>query len=389
MKLVKNNIFYCGTKDPDRKLFDQLIPLPDGTSYNSYLIKGSEKTALVDTAYSTRVGEFMECLSGVSKIDYVIINHAEGDHTDALPLVLERFPDIKIVTNSVCMNILIDAREIDKERFYVVSDNEELSLGDKTLQFLISPWVHWPDTMFTYAKEDKVLFTTDFLGAHIIEENVYATQSPEYLASAKRYYAEIMMPFRVHCQKHLKKIEELKPEIIAPSHGGVYNNPEFILEAYRRWTSDTPCNKAVLAYVSMYHNSEKAMNYLEERLLEKGVEVYKHNLVSDDLGDYACSLVDAATLVLGASMVLGGAHPSAVYGAYLTNALRPNLKFMGTVGSFAWGGDLFGKVGSLVTLNVEKLDSVLFKGKAKEEDFKKLDALAETIAQKHKGIGIG
>jgi len=387
MKLIKNNVYFCGVQDPHRRLFDELIPLPDGTTYNSYLVKGSEKTALIDTSYSTKVVEFLECLEGESKIDCIIANHGEGDHTDALKFVLEKYPKALIYCTQKCCDILVDAHEIPLEKFHVIADGEKLSLGDKTLQFTIAPWVHWPDTMFTYVEEDKILFTCDFLGAHSIVNEVFVTPSEEYLQGARRYYGEIMMPFRTQCKNYIQKIEALKPEIICPSHGGVYDKPEFILEAYKEWTGDIPKNKVVIPYVSMYGNTEKAIVYLEEKLTKLGVKVDKFDLVKDDAGEYVCSLVDAATIIFAAPMVLAGPHPAAMSGLILTNALRPNIKFMGTINSFGWGGDFMGKVKANLNLQVEMFDPIAFKGKAKAKDKEQIEALAELIAQKHKEIG--
>lgn len=396
MELIKNNIFYCGVNDADRKLFDELIPLPQGTTYNSYLIKGSEKTALIDTSYSTKIEQYLKCVGDDVQIDYIIANHAEGDHTDALALMLKKHSGAVVFCTQKAKEIIIDARDIPQERFHVVTDGEELSLGDKTLKFLISPWVHWPDTMFTYVLEDKVLFTCDFLGAHISIENmecgIFAPETEEYLEGARRYYSEIMMPFRVQCKNYIEKIQNLEdgkgPDIICPSHGGVYKNPKFILDAYSNWTSDIPCNKVTLVYVSMYHNTENAISYLEKKLLAKGVLVDKYNLAKDDFGEYVCSLVDSATVILGASMVLAGPHPVAMNAAFLTNALRPNIKFMGIVGSYGWAGNLAGKLAENINLKLEMLEPVIFKGKAKPEDIKRLDALVESIVAKHKEIGV-
>ncbi len=392
MKEIKNNIYYCGIKDPDRKLFDELIPLPEGTTYNSYLIKGSEKTALVDTSYSRTIQEFVKGLnSDVSTIDYIIANHGEGDHTSALRPLLELCPKAKIVTNAKCKEILIDAYAIDEEKFLTVGDKDTLSLGDKTLEFHITPFVHWPDTMFTHVVEDKVLFTCDFLGAHYTGElyaGLFAPETKEYFDGAKRYYAEIMMPFRQHCQKYACKIEnEIKPEIVCPSHGGLYQNPSFMLDAYREWTSDKPKNKAVIAYVSMYGNTGTMAKYLAKKLRELEVEVELCDIVNGDLGELANALVDSATVVFGASMVLANPHPYAMLGVYITNVLRPNVKFLSVIGSYGWGGNLIGKLEENFTnLKAEKLDYVTIKGAAKTETYKELDKLAKTIAEKHKEI---
>ena len=391
MKLIKDGVYYCGVEDFGRKIFDQLIPLPHGTTYNSYYIEGDKKRALIDTSYSKTIKEFIENLNGKGEfIDYIIANHAEGDHSEALVKVLQMNPNAKVVTNKKCMDLLIDQYAIPENKFQVINDGDKISLGNKTLRFHLAPWVHWPDTMFTHLVEDNILFTCDFLGAHITysQGQFYAQETQEYLLSAKRYYAEIMMPFRPHCRKYLDKIKQINPSMICPSHGGVYKNPDFILNAYYEWTADTPKNKVVIPYVSMYQNTERMVDRLAEKLKEEDVEVHKFDLISDDIGDLAVELVDAATVVFGASMVLAMPHPYAFFGVYLTNALRPNVKFMSILGSYGWGGNLVGKIEENTNLlQAEKLDYITVKGRAKQEDLERIDALAHTIAQKHKEIG--
>ena len=391
MKLIKDGVYYCGVEDFGRKIFDQLIPLPHGTTYNSYFIEGNKKRALIDTSYSKTIKEFVENLNGKGEfIDYIIANHAEGDHSEALVKVLQLNPNAKVVTNKKCMDLLIDQYAIPENKFQIINDGDEISLGNKTLRFHLAPWVHWPDTMFTHLVEDNILFTCDFLGAHITynQGQFYAQETQEYLLSAKRYYAEIMMPFRSHCKKYLDKIKEINPSMICPSHGGVYKNPDFILDAYYEWTADTPKNKVVIPFVSMYQNTERMVDRLAEKLREEGVEVHKFDLISDDIGDLAVELVDAATVVFGASMVLAMPHPYAFFGVYLTNALRPNVKFMSILGSYGWGGNLVGKIEENTNLlQAQKLDYITVKGRAKQEDLERIDALAHTIAQKHKEIG--
>ena len=152
IRKFKDNIYEVGARDWDRTLFDELIPLPNGTSYNSYIIKGTEKTALIDTVDPTKKDELINNLKtlGIKRLDYIVSNHAEQDHSGSIPFVLEMFPEAKVVTNEKCKNMLIEHLLVDENKFLVINDNETLSLGDKTLQFLITPWVHWPETMLTY-----------------------------------------------------------------------------------------------------------------------------------------------------------------------------------------------------------------------------------------------
>lgn len=386
---IKNNVYYMGSKDPDRKLFDQLVPLPQGTSYNSYFIKGSEKTALIDTMYPRLVSELVEKLDngGIKSIDYIICNHAEQDHSGALPLLVEKYPDVKIVTNAKCKEIIMSMLHINEDKFMIINDGDELSLGDKTVQFILAPWVHWPDTMFSFLKEDNMLFTCDFLGAHYTKYDLYADCSCCLEEAAKRYYAEIMMPFRNFAKKYTTKVKEMNPEYILPSHGPIYDKPNFILDLYEEWTSDRVKNKVLIPYVSMYDSTKLLVERLAEDLEDAGVETRVFDLIECDEGELSMELVDTATVVLGSSMVLAGPHPSVVTTAYLVNALRPKIKFYSIIGSYGWGGNLTGVLENMFTIvKPEKLDYVIIKGKPTDEDFAKIDELAVTIIEKHKGL---
>ncbi|PKP55657.1 MBL fold hydrolase, partial [Candidatus Atribacteria bacterium HGW-Atribacteria-1] len=201
VKEIKKDIYWVGAIDWDRRLFDELIPLPEGTR------------------------------------------------------------EAKIVTNEKCKNMLMEHLLIKEDRIITVNDNDTLSLGGKTLRFIFTPWVHWPETMLTYLEEDKVLFSCDLFGAHLAESNLWVDDEYKVYFAAKRYYAEIMMPFRSNIKKHLEKLKELEIKTIAPSHGQIYSHPEFILSAYREWISDEVENEVIILYVSM-HGSVEEMVYI-------------------------------------------------------------------------------------------------------------------------------
>ena len=384
---IKPGIYWVGAIDWDRRLFDSLIPLPDGTSYNSYLIKGSEKTALIDTVDPTMQGVLLNNLSelGIKSIDYVIANHAEQDHSGAIPQVLGKYPEAKVVVTARCKDMLIDLLMIPEEKFITVNDKETISLGGRTLEFIHAPWVHWPETMLTYLREDKILFPCDFFGSHLATTDLYVRDGGQVYEAAKRYYAEIMMPFRTTIQKNLEKVKDYTIDIIAPSHGPMHDRPEFILKAYHSWAFDEPKNIVVLPYISMHDSTRKMVEYLVGALAEKGVTVKQFDLAATDIGKLAMALVDAATVVIGTPTVLIGPHPNVAYAAILANALRPNLKFISIIGSYGWGGKAVEQLAAMIpNLKVEILEPVLSKGFPKEADFKALDKLATTIAEKHK-----
>ena len=390
-KKIKENIYYAGMNDEDRLIFDELIPLDKGTSYNSYIVKGSNKTAVIDTMYPKFTKEYLKSFdeNGITKVDYIIANHGEQDHSGSIPAMLEKFPEAIIVTNAVCANNLKEMLLIPTEKIKIIKHDEELSLGDKTLQFKIAPGVHWPDTMFTYIKEDNLLCTCDFLGAHFIFDEIFATPSSELERSAKKYYAEIMMPFAIVCRKYLQQIKEMNIEMILPSHGPIHKNPSYILDLYEDWTNEKGKNLVILPFVSMYHSTYEMITYLSNKLAEKGIPSIKYDMVEGNLGDLAIALVDATTIVLGTSMVLAGPHPAAFNTVYLASVLKPKAKIATFIGSYGWGGNLFGKMAEMLApLKLDVIDPILVKGKAKKEDYEKIDKMAEEIYLKHHQLGL-
>jgi flavorubredoxin len=388
---IKPNVYSVGAIDWDRRLFDELIPLPDGTSYNAYLIKGSEKTALLDTVDPTKTSVLLDNLvrAGVERIDYIIAHHAEQDHSGSLPDVLLFYPDARVVTNAKCKAMLMDLLRIEEDKFITIEDGQTLSLGDKTLKFVFIPWVHWPETFGTYLSEDRIFFPCDFFGSHLATSSLFVEDEPMVYECAKRYYAEIMMPFRAPIKNNLKKMEQLQIEIIAPSHGPVYQRPKFIIDAYKDWVSDEVKNEVVLAYVSMHDSTREMAEHFVDALAQRGIKVRQFNLVGVDIGELAMALVDAATVVIGSPTFLVGPHPAAAYAAMLTNALRPKTRFFSIIGSFAWAGKMVEQLtGMLSNLKVEVMEPVVAKGLARDEDFDALDKLADNIAAKHREIGI-
>ncbi len=382
---IKPNVYWMGAIDWDRRLFDALVPLPDGTSYNAYLVQGSHKVALIDTVDPSMADVLMSYLEDISVVDYVIANHAEQDHSGTLPQVLEKYPEAKVVTTPKGKGMLMELLLIAEDRFIAVNGGETLSLGDKTLEFIHTPWVHWPETMLTYLREDKVLFPCDLFGSHLASTDLYVNDEGRVYEAAKRYYAEIMMPFHTNIEKHLEKLKDYQIDVIAPSHGPMYDKPGFILEAYRSWVFDTPRNIVVLPYISMHGSTQKMVEYLVGALADKGVTVKQFNLSIADIGKLAVALVDAATMVIGTPTVLVGPHPNVAYAAFLANALRPKLHFISIVGSFGWGGRAVEQLqGMIPNLKVEVLEPVICRGFPREADFTALDNLADTIAQKHK-----
>jgi flavorubredoxin len=382
---VSEGVYWLGAIDWDRRLFDSLIPLPDGTSYNAYLITGREKTALLDSVDPAMAETLMRQLDGIAKIDFVVSLHAEQDHSGTIPQVLEKYPQAKVVCSAKAKPMLMDFLRIPEAAFVTVADGETLSLGDKTLKFIHTPWVHWPETMVSYLEEDRILFSCDFFGSHIATTDLCVTDQGRVYEAAKRYFAEIMMPFRSIIGNNLEKLKPLDIRMIAPSHGQIYDQPAWILEAYQDWVMSPPHNLVVLPYVSMHGSTGKMVEHLVSALVDRGVRVELFNLAVTDIGKLAMALVDAATVVVGVPTVLAGPHPLAAYATLLANALRPKVKFLSIIGSYGWGGKTVEILAGMIpNLKVEVLAPVLCKGLPSEGDFKALDDLAAAIAAKHK-----
>jgi len=389
LRKIVDGVLLGGALDWNRRLFDSLIPLPDGTSYNAYVISGSEKTVLLDAVDPKVADTLMAQLDEVPKIDYVVAHHGEQDHSGVIPMVIDRYPEAKVVVSSKGKPILMDHLSLNEDKFLVVEDGQEIALGGKTLKFIYTPWVHWPETMVTYLKEDRILFSCDFFASHLATTEMFVRDEPQAYKAAKRFFAEIMMPFRPVVAKNLDKLEPYAIDMIAPSHGQIYDNPAFIVDAYRKWVGSEPHNLVCIPYVTMHGSTHIMVEHLTDQLVSRGVVVEQFDLPVTDIGDLAVSLVDAATIVVGTPTVLVGPHPHAAYAAVLANALKPKAKFAAIIGSYGWGSKAVETIQSLIpNLKVEVLGAVLTKGHPKADALAELDKLAEAIAQKHRELGV-
>ena len=344
---------------------------------------------LLDTVDPSKAEVLLSQLADIPRIDYVISHHAEQDHSGSIPHVLERYEEAKVLTTPQGKGMLIDLLRLPEDRVIAVEDGEVLSLGDKGLEFIFTPWVHWPETMVTYLREERILFSCDFFGSHLATTDLYVTDEAQVYEAAKRYYAEIMMPFRRVIRKNLDKIGGREIALIAPSHGPIYDRPAFIIDAYRDWTSEEPKNVVVIPYASMHGTTRRMVEYLVGALAERGITVHQFDLAVTDIGKLAIALVDAATLVVGTPTVHVGPHPLVFYAAHLANILRPKLKFASIIGSYGWSSKAIEQIAGLIpNLKVEILSPVFCKGVPRESDFEALDALAAAIADKHRELNL-
>ncbi len=383
--MLKEDVFYVGVKDWNRRLFDALIPLPQGTTYNAYLIKGKEKVALIDTVnpgFETELENRINNVASVDQIDYIIMNHAEPDHAGAIPHILAANHKAKLVCTKMGAQADQIYFRVPEERMTIVKDNDSIDLGGKTLKFIEAPMLHWPETMFTYLMQDKILFTCDFFGMHTAY-GFFDDEVDELDSFAQRYFGEIMMPYRSSGWRAMEKIKDLEIAMIAPSHGPIHKNPKRILENYAKWTRGKTKEKAILVYVSMWKSTEKMINQIVEVLLQKGIQVSLHNLANADLGEVAKDLVDARAVVLGTPTVLGKMHPLAVYAAHLVKVLKPPLKLGVVLTSYGWGkGAVAHAVELLGPTGLEVVGALEVNGSPTDSDLEKVRLIAEGLAEK-------
>ncbi len=385
---IAPDVYWVGVKDHSRKLFDGLISLSHGTSYNAYLVKGSEKAAVIDTTNPGFEQVLMDKIAQhaeIAKIDYIIMNHAEPDHASAAKKLLELAKDAKLVTTAKGKEFALAEHGIPCDRVMVVDESSKIELGGKTLRFIDAPWLHWPETMFTYLEEDRILFPCDFFGSHVAYGQFYADEfgNENTLDMAKLYFAEIMMPFRTQGRKALEKVRALDPKIIAPSHGVIHREPKVIMDAYADWTEPKFKRKVLIAYVSMWGSSKKMADVLHEALVKKGIEVQIYDLTATELGLVAKELVDAPVLVVAAPTVLAGVHPVAAYAALLVKALRAPTKYAAVLTSHLWSGGAVKQLSEILgTTKIEILGAVDAKGAPTKEDMDAVLEMADTIEGK-------
>jgi len=348
LKLSKN-LTWVGALDPDLRVFDIIMETKFGTTYNSYVLQGSTKTALIETAKLKTYDQYIEKVKEVvdpTKVDYIIVNHTEPDHSGSVVRLLELNPNIEILGTALAIEYL---REIVNGDFKtrVVSEGDTLDLGDLTLEFIMAPNLHWPDTMYTYVKETGVLFTCDSFGAHYSFEPVLlskVTALDDYNEALKYYYDMILGPFPSFMLKALDRIADLKITMIAPGHGPVLDTriPE-IMATYRQWATIVNPNTrktVIIPYVSSYGYTEKLAVAVKAGIEAAGdIDVRSFDLVTTPISKVANEIFYADGVLLGTPTILGDALKPLWD---LTSILYPPVhggKLASVFGSYGWSGE--------------------------------------------------
>lgn len=386
---IAPGITWVGVEDWQRRMFDALIPTPYGTSYNAYLVLGKDKVALIDTVHSAFEEELLAKISTVvapERLDYLIMNHAEPDHAGSIPRVMAAAANAKLVVSKKGADMAQALYRIPESRCLVVKEGDVIELGGKTLRFIDAPWLHWPETMFTLAIEDRVLFPCDLFGSHMASDKLFDDEVGDIvLPEAKRYYAEIMMPFARMVAAGLDKVASFDIRTIAPSHGPVHRNPKRIIGAYEQWSRGPLAPKAVIAYVSMWGSTTQLAQHIINAISAEGVEAVPYDLLVADISHIARDLVDASAIVLGTPTVLGGLHPLAAYALTLVKALRPRLKLAAYFGSYGWGGGAASQAkGLLEPAGFEIVDALEVRGTPGDRDLESAAELGRRVARRVK-----
>lgn len=339
---IKDNIYWVGVRDKDLRVFDIVMETKRGTTYNSYLIN-DEKVAIVETVKNQFSEEFIENIKSVignKSVDYIIVNHTELDHSGSLKNLIEMYKDVKIVASKAAINYLKDILNIE---FNYIIAGDELSLGKNTLQFISAPNLHWPDTMFTYMKEEQILFTCDVMGCHYCPDSCITDEcSGDYYEEMKYYFDVIMGPFKRFVNMALNKIEDLPMNIIAPSHGPLHvNDIEKYIKLYREWAKELEIKdkNIQIFYISAYGNTESMANYMKDSFIKRGIMAETHEITS-------CTEEELITLVDNSSGILIGSptiNQEAVRPAMsLLSLICPVInkgKVAAAFGSYGWSGE--------------------------------------------------
>jgi len=385
MKLAEG-VHWVGVQDWNIRDFHGLYT-PKGGSYDAYLIL-DEKIALIDVVNREFFDELMANISRIiepEKIDYIIMNHAEPDHSGALPLVMKKAKNVKIITTKKGKDYLYKYHKSLWEpswEFITVKEGDEISLGKKTLKFIEVPMVHWPESMLTYLIQDKILFSNDLFGTQIADSRIFADEIEDFTDDTKDYFAIVIWPYPIPARNALKKVETLTINIIAPSHGPIWRYPQKIINLYKEWLDAPKKLKVVLAYATMWHSTEKMANKIAEGMKEEGVQFKIFNLAHVPMSRILGEIVDSKALLLGSSTLTNGPLPIVSGFMRLLDMAKPKGRIAATFGAYGWGGGAVKKMmEGLKEVGFELIEPGLeIQFEADEDELKKCIELGKGVA---------
>lgn len=336
---------WVGVRHRDLQIFDELFPTHNGTTYNAYLVHGRDKTALIDTVKEPFTEELLtklDAAGGLDKIDLVVINHTEPDHSGALRHLLARRPDLPVYCTKPAQNFLTQLLNAPFNA-QVVSDGQELDLGGRTLRFILAPYLHWPDTMFTYLVEDAVLFPCDAFGAHYCARLLFDDEIPDFSQDFHFYFDCIMRPFKDKVREAVAKVEQLPLTLICPSHGPLLRrNPQAVIDTYRRLAMDPPAGakpRALMLTLSSHGNTRQMAEAVRAGVESQGFEVVEMRACEMRDSDLRDELELADLVLVGTATINRDAPPQIWHALSLFSLVTPKAKIAAAFGSFGWSGE--------------------------------------------------
>lgn len=342
---VKDGINWVGAVDWSVRDFHG-YSTHKGTTYNAFLIR-DDKVTLFDTVKKPFKNDMLHNIYKViepSKIDYIVVNHVEPDHSGSLPEIMEIVKPEKLFCSSRGKKALLDHYHREDWPYEVVGTGQEISLGKRTVQFIETRMIHWPDSMFSYIKEDALLIASDGFGQHWATSERFNDEvdSSELMTHAAKYFANILLPYSSLIQKLIASVQQmnLKIDMIASDHGLIWRkDPLQIVSAYDRWSRQVTRQKAVIVYDTMWHSTETMAKAVADGLIEAGVSTKMLNLAVDHRSDVMTELLDAKALVIGSSTLNNNMLPRMADMLCYMKGLRPINKVGAAFGSFGWSGE--------------------------------------------------
>lgn len=340
---IKKGVYWVGVKNPELKVFDIVMTTKRGTTYNSYLIV-DEKIVLVDTVKDGYYDEFKKKIKdiiGDRPIDYIVVQHTEPDHSGSLVRVLEEYKDAVVVASK---SAIMNAKNIANREFNSIEAKNELNIGKRTLKFISAPFLHWPDTIYTYDIEDRILFTCDSFGCHYSDEGIYNDTVGDFMDEFRYYFDVIMGPFKKHVLNAIEKIKPLEIEVIAPSHGPILREaPWKYVDIYKDWSKcilEIPENNyAVVMYVSAYGYTKQIGEAIAEGLKEAGVNVDAFDITEINMEKIIEKVEKAKALIIGSPTINQDAVKPVWDVLSLVSPITNRGKTAMAFGSYGWSGE--------------------------------------------------
>ncbi len=387
---IAKDVYWIGVNDDIKELFESLWPLPFGISYNAYVVIGNDAIALIDAvderfAYDY-IGRVREVVGDFNKIYYIVVNHLEPDHHGATPYILEAMPKAKLITSQMGSRILSSIYRVSSNRILAVKDGDKIELGGKTLRFIYTPWLHWPETMVTYLEEDEILFSCDAFGSYgSLQKGIFDDELDMdfYIDEARRYFSNIVIKYARNVLEAFEKLKNIEIKILAPSHGPIYrSNSNRIIELYKKWSQPIPeKDRVLLIYGSMYGRGELIIEHIIERLSQEGLKITSHNVSTSHPSYILSDLVESYIVVFIYPSYDAGIFP------YMEDIMRlfqlkqaGRGRYAATINVYAWASTAKQATELLTKAGFKIIEPIVeTKAMPNEEELKKMETLINNI----------